>query len=118
MRGITIYHNPRCRKSRETLALLEAAGKAPTIIHYLKTPPDEATLRTLAARLGMRPKEFIRKGEAEFKSLGLKEKLEDDKALYTAMTQHPKLIERPIVVSGEKAILGRPPENVKKLLLE
>ncbi len=116
MSNITIYHNPRCSKSRQTLQLIEESGVNPTIVKYIDSPPDEATLRTLAARLNMRPKEFIRKGESAFKELGLKDKLDNDAALYTAMTTHPKLIERPIVVKGEKAVLGRPPENAKTLL--
>ena len=116
MSALTIYHNPRCNKSRQTLAIIEESGTKAVVVKYLETPPDEPTLRTLAARLQMRPKDFIRRGEQDFKDLGLKAKLEDDNALFAAMVSHPKLIERPIVVKGKTAVLGRPPENVKKLL--
>ncbi|MFQ6603966.1 MAG: arsenate reductase (glutaredoxin) [Fidelibacterota bacterium] len=111
-----IYHNPRCRKSRETLARLQAAGVEPKIVKYLETPPTENGLRDLAQKLNLRPKDFIRRGEADYKTLNLKEKLDDDDALFHAMATHPKLIERPIVVKGNRAILGRPPEKVDTLL--
>ncbi len=115
-KDIIIYHNPRCRKSRETLARIQAAGKNPVIIKYLETPPTKDELQRLAAKLHLRPKDFIRRGEAEFKQLELKKKLEDDNALMAAMAAHPRLIERPIVVKGNVAILGRPPEKVDSLL--
>jgi arsenate reductase len=91
-------------------------GIEPTIIEYLKNIPSGDTLKDLAVKLGKQPNEFVRKGEADFKENNLKSVLNDDKALMKAMTQHPKIIERPIVVKGDKAVLGRPPENVLELL--
>ena len=108
--AVTIYHNPRCTKSRETLALLEKKGVKPTIIEYLKTPPTAAELKKLLAMMGKSPREAIRKGEAPYKDLGLAEA--SDAELIKAMAENPILIERPIVVKGAKAALGRPPESV------
>ena len=111
-----IYHNPRCRKSRETLALIEQAGVKPEIIEYLKTPPIEAELDRILTMLGMQPQDLMRKGEAEYKQLDLaKRKLARQQAV-KMMVENPKLIERPIVVAGKRAIVGRPPENVNELL--
>jgi arsenate reductase (glutaredoxin) len=110
-----IYHNPRCSKSRNTLALLQEHGVEPEVVLYLQDPPDVATLRSLLARLGKRPADLVRKGEDEYRSLGLGEHSSDEDLL-AAMASHPKLIERPIVVRGERAVLGRPPENVLELL--
>ena len=110
-----IYHNPRCRKSRETLQLIQESGKEPEIIEYLKTPPSETELKTLISLLGKKPEEIIRKGEAIFKE-NYKGKNYSDKEWIKILVQNPKLIERPIVVEGKKAVLGRPPENVKTLL--
>lgn len=112
---ITIYHNPRCRKSRETLAIIEASGQPFELIEYLKTPLGRDQLEDLLQKLQMNPEQLLRKGEAVWKTQYKGNSLEDDEIL-TAMTQHPKLIERPIVVKGSRAILGRPPENVKDLL--
>ncbi|GAB4536389.1 MAG: arsenate reductase (glutaredoxin) [Parvularculaceae bacterium] len=111
---ITIYHNPRCSKSRATLAILEQTGKAFEIVEYLKSPPDAATLKGIARKLGLGPDAFIREGEAAYKDLGLYGA--DDDALYKAMAAHPILIERPIVVNGERAAIGRPPEAVLDIL--
>ncbi len=91
-------------------------GVEPTIIDYLKNVPTVKDLETLSAKLKMRPSEFIRKGESDFKENNLKEILNDDSNLFKAMSQFPKIIERPIVVKGEKAVMGRPPENVLDLL--
>ena len=111
-----IYHNPRCRKSRETLALLHDQGFKPEIIEYLKTPPSESDLGEICRLLDVRPKEIIRTKEALFKELGLSLKDERSDAEWIAiMSRHPKLIERPIVVRSGKAALGRPPENVLDL---
>ncbi len=110
-----IYHNPRCRKSRETLQLIEDRGQKPEIIEYLKTPPSKAELTNLIKTLGVKPADLIRKGEAEYKEL-YKGKILSDEEWIDAMIAHPKLIERPIVVEGKSAILGRPPENVLELL--
>ena len=112
----TIYYNPRWGKSRKTLQLLRDNGVEPTIIEYLKDAPTVEELKSLSEKMGIRPAEFVRKGEADFKENNLKEMLDNDNALCSAMTQFPKIIERPIVVKGNKAVLGRPPENVLELL--
>ena len=110
-----IYHNPRCSKSRQTLALLEEHGHAPQVIEYLKTPPTVAELQAILKKLKMKPRDLMRKGEDVYKSLGLdNEKLTDEKLL-RAMVENPILIERPIVVMGAKAKIGRPPESVLEL---
>jgi arsenate reductase len=113
---ITIYHNPRCSKSRAALALLRERGVEPQIIEYLKTPPNAARLKKLLTMLGMAPRELMRKGEAPYKDLGLSDSALSDAKLVAAMVDNPILIERPIVVSGEQARLGRPPERVLELL--
>jgi len=114
---ITLYHNNRCSKSRATLALLESRGIAPDIVAYLETPPDAATLRSLLAKLGLADaRQLMRQGEAEYKTLGLADPSLSQQALIDAMVAHPKLIERPIVVNGDRAALGRPPENVLGIL--
>jgi len=113
---VTIYHNPRCSKSRQTLALIEEKGITPEIVLYLETPPDEATLRELLKKLGKEPRDILRKGEDDYKNNGLSDKTLSDDALISAMVKFPKIIERPIVVSGNKAVLGRPPENVLDLI--
>ncbi len=110
-----IYHNPRCSKSRQTLALLESEGITPTVIEYLKTPLDAKAIQQLLSQLGLSPRELLRKGEAIYKELGLKEASLSDEALIEAMVNHPKLIERPIVVHNNKAAIGRPPEAVLAL---
>lgn len=115
MSEFQIYHNPRCSKSRNTLALLQEHGVEPEVVLYLETPPDAAGLRDLLAKLGKTPAELLRKGEAEYRELGLGAGSSDEELL-AAMAGHPKLIERPIVVRGERAVLGRPPENVLALL--
>jgi arsenate reductase len=113
---VVIYHNPRCSKSRETLALLEKKGVKATVIEYLKTPPSAQELKALLAKLKLTPRELMRKKEPPYAALRLDdEKLSDD-ALIKAMVEHPVLIERPIVVNGEKAALGRPPEAVARIL--
>lgn len=115
MSEFTIYHNPRCGKSRATLALLEESGVTPRIIEYLKTPPSPAELRTLLAKLDMHPEQLIRKGEEVYRNRYAGKQLSGEQWI-EAMVQDPILIERPIVVRGERAVLGRPPENVKRLL--
>ncbi|WP_019625497.1 arsenate reductase (glutaredoxin) [Thioalkalivibrio sp. ALJT] len=112
----TLYHNPRCSKSRATLALLREQGVEPQIVEYLKTPPDAATLRAIVDRLGIAPRELLRTGEAEYRELGLKDAELDDEALIQTMVQHPRLIERPILVHGDRARIGRPPEQVLEIL--
>ncbi|MAM45486.1 MAG: arsenate reductase (glutaredoxin) [Planctomycetota bacterium] len=113
---VTLYHNPRCSKSRQTLALLEDRGIEPQIIKYLETPPDEATISGLLDKLGIRAIELVRRKEPPFAELGLASSEEDDPALIAAMARHPILIERPIVVAGEEARIGRPPENILDIL--
>ncbi|MBA6412788.1 arsenate reductase (glutaredoxin) [Parahaliea sp. F7430] len=115
MSDYTIYHNPRCSKSRATLALLEENGVEPTVVRYLEAPLDKAQLQELLLKLGISPAELLRRGEAEYKELGLNAQSSDQEVLQ-AMSNHPKLIERPIVVRGDRAVLGRPPENVLELL--
>jgi len=112
--GLRIYHNPRCTKSRQTLDLLKSAGTEPEIVEYLKTPPSEAEIRDLANKLGLAPRQMMRTQEAPYKDLALKQA--DDDALFAAMAAHPILIERPIVVNGSKAAIGRPPEAVNAIL--
>lgn len=112
----TIYHNPRCSKSRQTLALLEERGISPRIVEYLKTPPSAAELKTILKRLGLRPRDLMRKGEPLYAELGLKDRDLDDDALIALMVANPMLIERPIVVRGGKAAIGRPPESVLEIL--
>jgi arsenate reductase (glutaredoxin) len=113
---VTIYHNPRCSKSRQTLQLVEERGIAPRIVDYLKTPPSAAELKTILAKLGLSPRDLLRKGEPRYAELGLKERKLDDDALIALMVANPILIERPIVVSGENAAIGRPPETVLAIL--
>ena len=110
-----IYHNPRCRKSRETLQILREAGIEPEIVEYLTTPPTAPELRDLVDKLGIAPSQLIRKQEKIYKDNFKGKELSEEEWL-AAMTQYPKLIERPIVVAGDKAVLGRPPEAVKTLL--
>ncbi|WP_448213387.1 arsenate reductase (glutaredoxin) [Colwellia sp. MEBiC06753] len=110
---LTIYHNPRCSKSRQTLALIEQANQACEIVEYLKTPLAKDELIVLANKLGVSAIEMMRVKETEFKEQNLKNADED--TLFAAMAATPKLMERPIVVKGEKAVIGRPPENVEVL---
>lgn len=113
---LTIYHNPRCSKSRATLALLAERGLQPRIVPYLEQPPDISQLRELLHMLGLRPRELMRRGEAVYRDQGLADSAVDDEQLLRAMVEHPILIERPIVVCNGRAALGRPPEQVLDLL--
>jgi arsenate reductase len=113
---ITIYHNPRCSKSRATLKILEEKGIQPIIIEYLQTPPNAATLDGFLGKLGIDPRQLMRRGEAPYEELNLADDSKDRTALIEAMVANPILIERPIVVNGEKVALGRPPENVLGIL--
>lgn len=115
MSGYTVYHNPRCSKSRAALALLEESGVSPSVVEYLKNPPSEAQLRELIRKLGLRAEDLVRKGEAVYKEK-YAGRLESEAQWIDAMVRDPILIERPIVVHGECAVLGRPPENVRALL--
>lgn len=113
---LQIYHNPRCSKSRQTLALLQERGLQPEIIDYLKTPPDTKTLDRLLRLLGLEPRQLMRRKEAAYAEAGLDDPALTRDQLIEAMLAHPILIERPIVVAGGKAALGRPPERVLEIL--
>jgi arsenate reductase (glutaredoxin) len=115
MRAVTIYHNPKCSKSRATLALLREHSVEPKVIEYLKTPPTPAELKVLLTQLGIAPEQLLRKGEDVYKENYAGKTLSAAQWI-DAMSRHPILIERPIVVSGKRAVLGRPPENVLQLL--
>ncbi|MFA7902246.1 arsenate reductase (glutaredoxin) [Pseudomonas aeruginosa] len=116
MTDLTLYHNPRCSKSRGALELLEARGLAPTVVRYLETPPDVATLKVLLDKLGIPPRQLLRTGEDDYAQLNLADPTLSDAQLIDAMATHPKLIERPILVVGDKAVIGRPPENILEIL--
>jgi arsenate reductase (glutaredoxin) len=115
MSAVTIYHNPRCSKSRNTLALLEEHGVRPTIILYLETPPTAREIAGLLRKLGLTAAQLVRRGEEDYRASGLGKDSSEDEIL-AALARYPKLIERPIVVRGTRAVLGRPPENVLELL--
>ncbi len=112
---LKIYHNPRCAKSRQTLQLIEAANVPVEIIAYLTDTPTVSELKAIITKLGILPEQLVRKGEAIYKE-NFKGKILTDEQWLQALHDHPKLIERPIVIKGDKAIIGRPPENVKQLL--
>lgn len=113
---VTIYHNPRCSKSRQTLQLLEEKGINPTVRLYLEDSPSAEELTAVIAKLGISPRELLRKGEDAYKENQLSNKELSDATLINAMVEFPKLIERPIVIKGEQAKLGRPPEQVLDIL--
>ena len=113
---VTIYHNPRCSKSRQTLQLLRDKGVALNIVEYLKAPPSASEIKNILGMLKMSPRELMRKKEAPYGELGLADESLSEPELIEAMRADPVLIERPIVVRGDKAALGRPPENVLTLL--
>jgi arsenate reductase len=113
---ISIYHNPRCSKSRQTLQLLEERGIQPNIVLYLEHPPTKAQLQALLKKLGIGPRALLRSGEPEYAERNLADPNLSDAALIESMVACPKLIERPVVVRGERAVIGRPPENVLGLL--
>ena len=110
-----IYHNPRCRKSREGLAILENSNQNFEIINYLNNPPSEKELKQILEMLGIEPIDLVRKNEVIWKENYKGKKLTDNDII-KAMATHPKLIERPIVIKNDKAVLGRPPEKIKELL--
>jgi len=113
---VTLYHNPRCSKSRQTLKLIKEQNIEPEIIEYLKAPPSVAELKHLLKLLNLPPREIMRKGEAEYKSMGLDNPEMSDDDLINTMVAHPILIERPIAICGNKAVIGRPPENVINII--
>ncbi|MBU6491794.1 arsenate reductase (glutaredoxin) [Pandoraea sp.] len=116
---ITIYHNPRCSKSRGACDLLAqsaaASGETVQVIEYLKTPPTLAQLQVLQKQLGVSAREMLREGETEYQALGLDDPSLDDTTLLRAVAEHPKLLQRPIVVRGERAVIARPPEKVQEI---
>ena len=114
--NVTIYHNPKCTKSRETLALLQERGIEPTVIEYLKTPPSAAQLDAIIDQLGIEPRALLRTKEAAYKEAGLDDPKLTRKQLIAKMVANPIVIERPIVVAGKRAAIGRPPERVLELL--
>ena len=114
--SVTLYHNPKCSKSRQTLELLKQNGITPTIIEYLKTPPTAETIKEILVQLGLAPRELMRKKEAVYAECGLDDPSLSDGDLIDFMIQHPILIERPIVLANGKAALGRPPEQVLEIL--
>ena len=116
MSSITIYHNPRCSKSRQTLELIREKAGEPEIIEYLKTPPSRGELNRILSLLDMKPRDLLRKKEAEYKQAGLDDESLGDDEIIELMIQYPRLIERPIVVVDGKAAIGRPPENVARIL--
>lgn len=115
MATFKIWHNPRCGKSRAALALLQEHGIEPEVVDYLKTPPTKDELRAVLKKLGMKPEQIMRKGEDVFKDKFAHKSMSDDQWL-DALAKNPILIERPIVVKGDRAVVGRPPENVEQLL--
>ncbi len=113
---VTMYHNPRCSKSRQALKLLQDQGVEPQIVEYLKTPPDARTLKTILQKLGMEPRALMRRKEPPYKALNLADPALGEDALIASMVENPVLIERPIVLANGKAALGRPPEKVLEIL--
>jgi arsenate reductase len=113
---IEIFHNPRCSKSRATLALLQEHGYQPTVRLYLEDPPSRKEVKAILDKLGITARELLRKGEAEYRDLGLADPALGEAALIAAMSTNPRLIERPIVVAGDQAAIGRPPESVLDIL--
>ena len=113
---VTIYHNPRCSKSRQTLALIEQRGLKPEVIEYLLQPPTRKQLETILKLLGLRPRELMRRNEAIYRESKLDDETLSDDKLISAMVEHPILIERPIVLANGRAAIGRPPEQVLGIL--
>lgn len=113
---VALYHNPRCSKSRDALSLLRDKGIEPEVILYMETPPDAKTLKVLLGKLGIGARDLLRKGEDAYKELNLADETLSEAALIKAMVDNPKLIERPIAILGDKAVIGRPPENVLTIL--
>lgn len=115
MQEITIWHNPKCSKSREAMEILEGNSHKPEIVKYLEETPNENQIRTILKMLGIAPRELMRTKEDIYKELNLQNELDDD-ALIRAMANHPKLIERPIIIKGNRAIIGRPVEKITEFL--
>jgi arsenate reductase len=115
--NVKIYHNPRCSKSRQTLQLLQEQGIDPEVIEYLKSPPSAEELDDILQKLGMEPRELMRKNETYYKANGLDDETLDRQALINSMVNHPILIERPIVIANDKAAIGRPPEAALAIVI-
>lgn len=115
---ITIYHNPRCSKSRKTLEIIENAGIAPTVVKYLDEPPDADRIRELAATIGVPVSDLLRRNETEYRDANDLPELDDDAALAAWLTRHPRVLQRPIVIDEDAgvAVIGRPPESVTEML--
>ncbi|WP_064117496.1 arsenate reductase (glutaredoxin) [Pseudomonas fluorescens] len=116
MTDLTLYHNPRCSKSRGALELIEARGLTPTVVRYLETPLNAAQIKALLGKLGISARQLLRTGEDEYKMLQLADESLSEAQLIDAIAQHPKLMERPILEVGDKAVIGRPPEKILELL--
>ena len=116
MKKYKIYHNPRCSKSRQTLNLLRENGIEPEIVEYLKTPLQKKELQMISNAVGLRPASFVRKNESDYKENGIAEYLDDDEKVFQYIVKHPKIMERPIVVSNGIGVIGRPPSNVLGLI--
>lgn len=114
--ALEIWHNPRCSKSRQTLALVREQGLEPTIIEYLKTPPTVERLQQVLAMLELTPRQLMRSKETDYKAQGIDNDALTDDQLITALIEFPKLIERPVVINGDQAAIGRPPEQVLEIL--
>jgi len=116
MSDVEIWHNPRCSKSRQALKLLEERGVSPKVVKYLEDPPSAPKLTKVLKMLGMEPRDLMRKKEAPYRELGLGDESRTKKELVQAMVENPILIERPVVIRGDRALLGRPPEKALDLL--
>lgn len=114
---VEIWHNPKCSKSRQALALLEERGIGPQVVHYLETPPSAERLTEVLGLLGVGARALLRRGEASYESLGLAA-VTSEAELVAAMAKHPELIERPVVIARERAVIGRPPERVLEVLTQ
>lgn len=114
--SLTIYHNPRCSKSRKTLEIIESAGVEPTVVRYLEDTPSAEEIVAVANKLGLNVADLLRRGESTFKEATDLPDLSDNSALAAWLAAHPIVLERPIVVAGDRAVIGRPPENVNELL--
>lgn len=114
--AVTIYHNPRCSKSRQTLQLLHDNNIEPVIIEYLRTPPSQSELTAILKALNMTPRDLLRTKEPEYHQCGLDDPTLTDDQIIQCMLEHPRLMERPIVVNGARAALGRPPENILEVI--
>ncbi|WP_201193233.1 arsenate reductase (glutaredoxin) [Pseudomonas fluorescens] len=116
MTDLTLYHNPRCSKSRGALELLEARGLTPTVVRYLDEPLDATQIQGLLKKLGLSARQLLRTGEEDYKTLHLADASLSEAQLIAAIAAHPKLMERPILEVGDKAVIGRPPEQILELL--